>query len=165
MIQVYTGDGKGKTTAALGLSVRHLGAGGRPCLIQFLKSNPYSEIRFLRDKVDVFQFGSGEWVDPGHLSEADLAAARAAMDKAAEVLRSGEYSLVVLDEVNVAVGWNLVPVGDLLDLMNAAGSTELVLTGRHAHPDVIERADLVTEMREIKHYFRTGLDAREGIEF
>jgi cob(I)alamin adenosyltransferase len=164
LIHVYTGNGKGKTTAALGLMIRHLGAGGKPCLIQFLKKDDYSEIRFLRGMLDIFQYGSGEWVDPKNVTDADRSAALDGIKKAAEILRGGEYTLVVLDEINVAIAWNLIPVEEVLTLLDIPTMAERVLTGRYADPRIIERADLVTEMNEVKHYYRQGVDARVGIE-
>jgi cob(I)alamin adenosyltransferase len=165
VIQVYTGDGKGKTTAALGLILRNLGAGQRPCLIQFLKKDDYSEILWLKGQIDLFQYGSGEWVDPNHLTGADISAAQQGLAQAETILRENRHDLVVLDEINVAVAWKLLPVEAVLAVINIPTRAELVLTGRSADPRILERADLVTEMREIKHYYRQGIAARPGIEF
>lgn len=165
MVQIYTGNGKGKTTAALGLIVRMLGNGGKVCLIQFMKSGSYHEIQQLQKWIDVFQFGSGEWVDPQHLTEADLAGAARAVEQAKSALSGGEYDLVVLDEINVAVAWKLIPLDVQLELMRIPARCELVMTGRNATPEAIAVADLVTEMCEIKHYYQKGVPARPGIEF
>ncbi len=165
-IQVYTGNGKGKTTAALGLIVRAAGAGMRVFLGQFMKCGDYSEIRALRnfgDAVIVRQFGL-----PGFVSEPgpeDRAAAGKGLSEATEAAVSGEFGLVVLDEACTAVRFGLLTVGDLLGLAERKhDGTELVFTGRYAPPALVERADLVTEMREVKHYFHAGVTARKGIE-
>ncbi len=167
MIHVYTGNGKGKTTASLGLSIRALGRGKRVCLIQFMKKNwEYGEIRMLEkiDGIDVFQFGTDKLIDPNHPAPIDFEEAELAFSKAKDAIRSGSYDLIVIDEINVAVEWKLLPVEKQLELMNIPTEAELVMTGRYARQVVIDRADLVTEMREIKHYFAQGVPAREGIE-
>ncbi|MBN1948941.1 MAG: cob(I)yrinic acid a,c-diamide adenosyltransferase [Candidatus Cloacimonetes bacterium] len=168
MIQIFTGNGKGKTTAALGLIIRALGHGWRVCLIQFMKKDfRYGEIEQLKklSGIDIFQFGTDQLIDPDHLSEIDYTEAEKAWEKARDVILSDNYDLIVLDEINVAVAWNLLPVSRQLELMALDTSAELVMTGRYAHTEVLEKADLVTEMKEIKHYFQKGISAREGIEF
>jgi cob(I)alamin adenosyltransferase len=166
-VQVYTGNGKGKTTAALGLALRAAGAGLRVFFAQFLKRGEYSEIISLRrfgDTVTVRQYGRPEFVT-GVPGEADIAAARRGYAEAREALVSGEYDVVILDEANVAVRLGLIPVGDMLELLDARPpEVELALTGRDADPRIIERADLVTEMREVKHYYQQGIQSRKGIE-
>ncbi len=166
-VQVYTGNGKGKTTAALGLTLRAAGAGLRVFFAQFLKCGEYSEIAALRrfeDLVTVRQYGCPEFVT-GAPGEEDRAAARRGRLEAREALVSGEYGVVVLDEVNVAVRLGLFSAGEVLELLDARPpEVELVLTGRDADPRIVERADLVTEMREVKHYYRQGIKARKGIE-
>jgi cob(I)alamin adenosyltransferase len=147
------------------LIVRTLGAGGRVCLIQFLKANEYSEIRFLRERIDLFQYGSGDWVDPQHPADADRHSAEEGLARAGVAIRSGDYDLIVLDEVLVATAWKLVSVDALMEMLDISTRSEIVLTGRYADPRVIDRADLVTEMREVKHYFRKGVPARPGIEY
>lgn len=168
MIHVYTGNGKGKTTAALGLIIRALGNGLKVCLIQFMKKNcTYGEIIFLKDmeNIDIFQYGTDRLIDPEKPEEIDFREAESARAQAEQVLSSGQYDLVVLDEINVAVKWNLLSLKQQLDLTEISGSSELVMTGRYAASEIVVRADLVTEMLEIKHYFTQNITARKGIEY
>jgi len=166
-IHVYTGDGKGKTTAAIGLAVRAAGAGQNVLFVQFLKGQPTSELAILKrlsDRITVQRFGGREFVRNGGTA-LDASEAERGMKTAARAISSGRYSLVVLDEINVAVAAGLVDVGDVLRLMKTAGAgSTLVLTGRYATEAVIRSADLVTEMKEIKHYYRAGMNACVGIE-
>ena len=166
-IQVYTGDGKGKTTAALGLSIRASGAGLKVFIGQFIKMGDYSEIKSLKrfsDRITVEQFGLGRFYK-GKPSPEDISAARKGLDRIREVMASGEYDLIILEEANVAVTCGLFTVEDLLELMDhKPKEIELVLTGRGADPNVIEKADLVTEMKVVKHYYFEGVKARIGIE-
>ena len=167
-VQVYTGDGKGKTTAALGLILRALGQGLRPAVLQFMKSDPtWGEIVTLRKLgVPVEQCGLDHWVLKGEASEEDLAAAAAGFDEARGLVESGQYDLVVLDELVTAVFFELVPVGRVLAMVAAKpAAVELVITGRRAPEELIAAADLVTEMRPLKHYYDAGVQARPGIEF
>jgi len=167
-LQIYTGDGKGKSTAAFGLALRAAGTGFRVFIAQFAKNAPTGELNALRplaDLIIVRQFGTGRFIR-GCPSDEDCRIAREGLGEAREALLSDRYRLVILDEANVAVSFGLFPVDDLLDLIDVRPpDVELVLTGRNAHPRVIEKADLVTEMRKIKHYFDRGLPARPGIEF
>jgi cob(I)alamin adenosyltransferase len=164
---VYTGDGKGKTTAALGLALRAAGAGWSVYIGQFAKGMRYSELAALErfaDRITIHQFGRRCFIErapePG-----DLACARQGLRRAHRAVTSGHYRLVVLDEANVAVALGLFPLEELTDLIDAKPpGVELVLTGRWAHDEVIARADLVTEMREVKHYYHKGVLARLGIE-
>ncbi|MCD4829861.1 MAG: cob(I)yrinic acid a,c-diamide adenosyltransferase [Candidatus Cloacimonetes bacterium] len=168
MIHVYTGNGKGKTTAALGLIMRSLGYDRQICLVQFMKpDDTWGEIRFLDQQsgVMIFQFGADVFVDPENVTELDRAEAKEAADKAEEALTTGGFNLVVLDEINVAAAWGVLPVERQLALMEMAGDAELVMTGRYAMPEVIARADLVTEMREVRHYYEREIPARKGIEY
>ncbi len=166
-IQVYTGDGKGKTTAALGLAVRAAGAGMKVLIAQFMKSGEYSEIHALKkfgDAVTVRQYGRKNFIHGKPESE-DIRLAGEGLTEVREQLISGKYDLVILDEASIAVYFNLFSVQDLIDVMEAKPEhTELVITGRRAAPEIIERADLVTEMKEIKHYHSQGVKARKGIE-
>ena len=166
-VQVYTGQGKGKTTASLGLALRAAGAGLRVLICQFMKKGEYSELRALRrlgDLVSVRQYGRGRFVGETP-DQADIAAAERGLAEACGMIRSGSYDVVILDEVNVAVHCGLVSPEDLLGLIREKPkAVELVLTGRNAHERVMAEADLVTEMREVKHYFRRGVRARRGIE-
>ena len=167
LIQVYTGDGKGKTTAALGLALRAGGAGLRIYIGQFIKKGDYSEIvmlRRLRPRVTVRQFGAGCYVK--RPSPADHRRARRGLKLLARAMQSGRYDLVVADEINCAVKAGLLSNRDVLGLADGKPSgVELVLTGRDAPRALLRKADLVTEMRKIKHPFDRGVGARRGIEF
>jgi cob(I)alamin adenosyltransferase len=167
-VQLYTGDGKGKTTAALGLIVRALGQGLRPVVLQFMKSDPtWGEIVTLKKLgVPVRQCGLDHWVYKDKVSEEDLVAAAAGFDEAKALVESGEYDLVVLDELVTALFFELVPVGRVLEMIaGKPPAVELVITGRRAPEELVAAADLVTEMRPLKHYFDAGVKARAGIEF
>ena len=166
--QVYTGNGKGKTTAALGLALRAVGRGLRVCVFQFIKGGgPYGE-HLVADKLaplfTIIQTGRPGWINTGDITE-DRRLAQEALLRAKRLLTSGGYDLFVCDEINGAVGFGLIDVEQVLDLISSKpAKVELVLTGRNAHERVIEAADLVTEMREIKHYYKAGVPARTGIE-
>ena len=166
-VQVYTGDGKGKTTAAIGLSVRAVGAGLKVFIAQFIKAGDYSEIKALKkfsDHITIRQFGQGRFIKGKPVSE-DIAAAQKGLNAVKSAVSSGEYDLVILDEGNVSVTCGLLSARDILDIIAIKPeSVELVITGRGADPSVIEKADLVTEMEEIKHYYQKGIQARIGIE-
>ncbi len=166
-VQVYTGDGKGKTTAALGLALRSAGAGLKVFIGQFIKSATYSEIKALErfsDLITIQQFGRGCFIR-GNPCQADIDVARQGLDAIGTALRSGDYDVVIADEANVAFGCKLVSEADLIALIDARpADVELVLTGRNAPPAVIERADLVTEMKSVRHYYEKGVMARKGIE-
>jgi cob(I)alamin adenosyltransferase len=165
-LQVYTGNGKGKTTAAIGLAVRALGAGMDVFFGQFVKSGKYSETAILASLKNLVlrQYGAEGFI-MGKPRASDIEAASRGVRDAADALAGGGFGLVVLDEVNVAYSLEMISLAELLALAAARGDrTELVMTGRGAPPELIEAADLVTEMREIKHYFKTGLKARKGIE-
>lgn len=168
-IQVYTGNGKGKTTAALGLALRAAGRGLKVCMIQFMKGGgPYGEhlaAEMLKPYLTIIPTGREGWVKRDNPDPEDVRLAREALRMGREALTGGEYDLVILDEVNGAVSFGLLDVNELLDLMRLKpASVELVLTGRNAHERVMEAADLVTEMREVKHYYKTGVASRIGIE-
>lgn len=167
-VQAYTGNGKGKTTAALGLMLRVAGAGMKCYFGQFMKSGEMSEITalrsFLAEAVTVEQYGSGKELMHPDL-ERDAACAKSGYMKARQALSSGCYDLVVLDEIFVAAHLKLLSDKDILQLIEERPShTELVLTGRYASESVLQKADLVTKMDEIRHYFHEGLAARIGIE-
>ncbi len=166
-VQVYTGDGKGKTTAALGLTVRSVGAGLRVYFGQFMKKYDYSEIvglKHLGDQVRIEQYGSGCYVIGAPRPE-DVAAAQAGLRALQAALVSGQYDLVIADEANVAVACGLLAEQDLLQLIRERPpQVELVLTGRGATEAVQAAADLVSEMVPLKHYFQKGITARKGIE-
>jgi len=166
-VQVYTGDGKGKTTAAIGMAVRAVGAGLKVFMAQFVKGMYYSELKSLAQfspQLVVKQFGREKFVH-NKPSEEDFRAAQAGYEEVRALIKSGRYDLVILDEANIAVYFNLLTVDDLLLLIEEKpDSIELVFTGRNAHPLLLEKADLVTEMKEIRHYFSRGITARDGIE-
>jgi cob(I)alamin adenosyltransferase len=169
LIQVYTGNGKGKTTASLGLALRGVGRELMVCMIQFMKGGgPYGEqmaAERLAPYLTIIQTGRPGWVNKDNPHETDKALAAEALVLARSKVVGGEYDMVILDEINGAVSMGLVPVEALLELMAAKPpQVELVLTGRNADPKVIEAADLVTEMREIKHYYKAGVASRIGIE-
>jgi len=166
-VHVYTGEGKGKTTAALGLALRAAGAGHKVFLAQFVKGGRYSELNALHrfeDLITVEQFGMGRFIN-GKPSESDVKAARNGLTKMKNIVSSGEYRVVILDEANIAVHYNLFTTDELIDLIDCrAEETEFIITGRHAAPELLEKADLVTEMKAVKHYYEEGVRARIGIE-
>jgi cob(I)alamin adenosyltransferase len=165
-IQVYTGDGKGKTTAALGLALRALCAGGHVYFGQFMKGRDYSELKASGhfENLTWAQFGDPSFVR-GKPSELDITHAKSGLAQVNEALASGRYDVVVLDEVNTAMSCGVLSPAEVLDVLaRRCGQTEAVLTGRGAPQEIIDAADLVTEMREVKHYYRAGVDARVGIE-
>lgn len=166
-IQVYTGNGKGKTTAALGLAIRAAGAGLKVFIAQFIKMGEYSEIKALKrfkDLITVEQFGSGRFIK-GKPSASDIEAARKGVEKIKTAFTSGQHNVVIMEEANVAAGLGVLSVEDILEIMvEKPKDVELVITGRGADSRIIEKADLVTEMKEVKHYFQKGVKARIGIE-
>jgi len=166
-VQVYTGDGKGKTTAALGLALRAAGAGLKVYLAQFVKGMHYSELDALdrfKDLITVKQYGRDCFIY-GQPEEQDIQAARRGLEETRRTMSSGAYDMIILDEANIATHYSLFSVEDLLAFIDARPpGVELVITGRRADERVIERADLVTEMREVKHYYAKGVQARDGIE-
>ena len=166
-VQIYTGNGKGKTTASLGLSVRAAGAGLKVFIAQFLKQGGYSEIKALErfsDLITIQQYGLGRFVK-GKPTEEEIMAARKGLADINEAMLSGDYDVLIVEEGNVAAACGLFEVQQLLDLISKKpDNLELVITGRSAAPEVIARADLVTEMKEVKHYYQNGVAARVGIE-
>jgi len=168
-VQLYTGDGKGKTTAALGLGLRAWGHGARVLVIQFMKGRiNYGELEATGklDGFDVEQYGRETFVDREDPAPEDVALAREALARAQRVVAENDYDLVILDEVNVAADYGLVETKEILDLIAAKPpEMELVLTGRDAPAAFLDAADLVTEAREVKHHYRAGVAARKGIEF
>lgn len=166
-IQVYTGNGKGKTTAAIGLSVRAAGAGLNVFIAQFIKLGEYSEIKSLKkfsDRITINQYGLGKFIK-GKPSEEDMAAARKGLIATRNALLSGKYDIIILEEGNVAVSLGLMSANDIIDLIEMKPDhVEMVITGRNASPEIIDKADLVTEMKDIKHYYNKGVAARTGIE-
>jgi len=166
-VQVYTGDGKGKTTAALGLALRASGRGLRVYIGQFMKGRMYGERTALEgnDRIVLEPYGDPKCIRREEVTAEHVERARRGLARAREAMESGRYDVIVLDEANVAVWFGLLETADLLDFLDRRPEgVEVILTGRKAPPEVIERADLVTEMREVKHYYREGIAAREGIE-
>lgn len=169
LVQVYTGDGKGKTTAAIGLAMRALGNGLKVYMIQFMKGQMfYGELKIAQMHSPDFvikQCGRPDFVNPKNPDSIDIKMANEAIEYARNILKKGEYDIVILDEINVALNFGLIKLEDVIDLIkNKPSHVELILTGRYAHPQVIELADLVTEMKQVKHYYERGVEAREGIE-
>jgi cob(I)alamin adenosyltransferase len=169
LIQIYTGDGKGKTTAALGLAMRAAGQGLKVYIVQFMKGWPhYGELNTVAQhpNITLRQFGRPDFVDREDPDPVDIQMAQEALDHAREIVMGGEFDLVILDEANVALEWKLIDLQDVLSLLDEKPEgMGLLLTGRHAHPEVVARADLVTEMREIKHPYREGRTSRRGIDY
>lgn len=166
MIQVYTGNGKGKTTAALGLALRAAGAGLKVYIGQFAKGRRYSELNSLAKikNIKLEQFGASCFINktPRQLDR-DLA--QKGFQKIELVINQRKFDVVILDEINIAVYYNLLDVKDVLKLIKGAGKKcELVLTGRYAHPQILKAADLISEIKETRHYYKKGQAARKGIE-
>jgi cob(I)alamin adenosyltransferase len=169
LVEIFTGSGKGKTSAALGVVLRALGHGLRVHIVFFMKGGyPYGERNTLDQlpNVSFRSFGHEHFVDPHNVKEEEKEQAREALQAARDAIASGGFDLVVLDEVNIAVAWSLLEVEDVLKLIDEKPqNVELILTGRHADQRLIERADLVTEMVEIKHPFEKGIKARRGFDY
>ena len=166
-IQVYAGEGKGKTTAALGVALRMAGCGGRTLVVQFMKGYPYSETKALSllPGLTLVQTGRADYVYKDSIEPVDYVEAKRGLAVATEGVASGEYDLVILDELNVALSFGLVDLLPVLDLIERrAPRTELIFTGRNPPTELVDRADLVTEMVEIRHPFQKGLLARKGID-
>ncbi|KKM12863.1 cobinamide adenolsyltransferase [Clostridiales bacterium PH28_bin88] len=170
LIQVYTGNGKGKTTAAIGQAVRALGHGYKVFMLQFMKgSKNYGELRaaekFLPG-LTIVQSGRHEFVDKQNPEPVDVRMAREGLALAQEAIMSDKYDMVILDEINVALDFGLIPLDEVLALLNAKPShIDLILTGRYAPEAIMRLADLISEIREGKHHYRDGVQAREGIEY
>jgi len=166
-VQVYTGDGKGKTTAALGLALRASGHRMHTYVGQFMKGQSYGELKALRGhpSITIEQYGDVHCIHRDEVTPDHVAQAHRGLERAREAMLSGKYDIVVLDEINVAIWFGLLSVEELLGFLDQRPeNVELVLTGRRAPQELIERADLVTEMREVKHYYQQGVLARNGIE-
>jgi len=168
-VQVYTGNGKGKTTAALGLAVRAAGHGLKTVILQFMKGwIDYGEltgVRMLAPHVEIHQAGRDTFVNRKKPDPEDVRLAREGWELAKGIISGGKADIVVLDEINCAMDFGLLPVGEVLEaIQGKPEGMELVLTGRGAPAEIIDAADLVTEMREIRHYYSKGVDARVGVE-
>ena len=169
LVQIFTGDGKGKTSAALGTVVRALGQGLRVCIVVFMKGDyPYSEWTFLSKvpNVKIARFGLGTFTDPTDVKPEEKEQAKQALATAREAMVSGDYDLVVLDEVNIAAAWKLVELDEVVRLIrDKPQNVELILTGRYADTKLVQLADLVTECLKIKHPYDEGIMARRGIDY
>jgi cob(I)alamin adenosyltransferase len=169
LVQIYTGDGKGKTTAALGLAMRAAGKGLKVLMVQFLKGRDYGELETARrfsDSFQIVQSGLDSFVKRGEASSEDVRLAHQGLELAREAIMSGRYDIVILDEINVAIELEVLKVEEVLPLIDQRPSgVELVLTGRYAPDEFCERADIITEMKNVRHCFDKGVPLREGIEF
>lgn len=169
LVQVYTGAGKGKTSAAFGLVLRATGRGLRVCIVQFIKGGfDYGELYVIDrfPEVKLRAFGRGKFVSQKKPDKEDIDLAQEGLKAAEDALATGEYDVVVLDEINVALDLNLIETKRVLQLIrNKPAQTELVLTGRNAPKEIVAAADLVTEMVEVKHPYNLGFKARKGIEY
>lgn len=166
-VQIYTGDGKGKTTAALGLSIRAAGHGLKTYMGQFMKGQFYGELEALRDHpyITIKQYGDIQCIRCEEVTQKHVDQAKQGLYMAKEAMLSGEYDIIILDEINVAIWFKLLSVEDVLALLDKRPkSTEVILTGRNAPQELIEYADLVSEIKEVKHYYEQGVLARNGIE-
>jgi cob(I)alamin adenosyltransferase len=172
-IQIYTGDGKGKTTASLGLALRAIGHGWKVLIIQFTKGehniNYYGEIisaSKLMPNLEVAQFGLDRVIYSHNINIEDYKESRRGWQFAKEAINSGKYQLIILDELNICADMGMIKISEIKDtLLNKPQNLEIVLTGRRAHPELIAMAHLVTEMQPVKHYFQMGVPARQGIEY
>lgn len=169
MVQIYTGNGKGKTTAALGLALRAIGHGHKVIMIQFMKGQiNYGELEAINllPNFAIEQYGRPEFVNPEKPEEEDVRLAQEGLERARSIIESDEYNMVILDEINVAVSYGLLKASEVIDLIKQTPKeTELVLTGRHMPEEFTEYADLISEIREVKHHFHKGIPSRKGIEY
>ena len=168
LIHVYTGNGKGKTTAAIGLGLRAAGNGLKVHMIQFMKGRRYSELDAL-DMIPNFtvkQFGRDEFVSKENPEQIDIDLAQQGFDYAQEIINNSKYDVVILDEINVAVDYQLIPLQEILTLIKEKpDNVELIFTGRYAHQEIVRYADLVSEILEIKHPYQEGIESRKGIDW
>lgn len=170
LVMVITGSGKGKTTSAFGQALRALGQGYKVCMIQFMKGSKYGEVlaaeNYLPDSFVFYQFGSDSFVSRGNPAPSDVELAGQGFARAEEAVKSGEFNMVILDEINVAVDFGLIDEQLLLDLIkDKPPLVHLVLTGRYATEKVREAADMVSEITEVKHHYHNGVKGQPGIEY
>jgi cob(I)alamin adenosyltransferase len=169
IVQVYTGNGKGKTTAAFGQALRAAGQGFRVCVVQFMKGRKYGEFLAAErslPNLTIHLSGLDSFVMRENPAPVDIELAREGLELARKAVASGDYDMVILDEINVAVDFKLIPLSGVIDLIRTRPPTlDLVLTGRYAAPEIIELADTVSEIREIKHHYNAGIKDRAGIEY
>ncbi|NPV50165.1 MAG: cob(I)yrinic acid a,c-diamide adenosyltransferase [Candidatus Methanofastidiosum sp.] len=169
LIEVYTGNGKGKSTAAFGLALRASGRGLKSIVVQFMKQgNSYGE-HFAIEKIeniDIASFGTPKFVNFKNPSKEDINLAKEALEFSRETIYSLKYDLVILDEINIALHFKLIDLEKVIDILkNKPEGVEVILTGRYAPKELIEIADLVSEIIEVKHPYQKGIAAREGIEY
>ena len=178
MIHIYTGDGKGKTTAALGLALRAIGAGKKVAIVQFMKKGDYSEHKAIKKyklPIEIYSFGIGYYKIMGDKKPKSThqKAAQKALNRARKLIQKGKHDLIILDEINVAIGFGLINIDEVITILRSSPlgmlfgkrSADIILTGRRAHPKLKKIADLITNMKKVKHYFDKGLKARRGIEY
>ncbi len=168
VLLVVTGNGKGKTTSAFGTALRGLGHGFKVAVVQFMKGRIYGELEVLRDRlgVDVYQYGRNAFVDPKNPDPLDLELARQGLDKAWEIVRAQQHDLLILDEIIYVASYGLLPENEVLALARARPRwMDLILTGRGASAELIELADTVSDVREIKHHYKKGIESRAGMEY
>jgi cob(I)alamin adenosyltransferase len=168
-VQIYTGNGKGKTTAALGQALRAAGSGLKSFIVQFMKNCPYGEIhslRFLSDWITIEQYGNDRFVlDKKLPADNDIKVAQNALQQSQKVMASGKYDILILDEICIALYYNLVNLEQIIHLLlDKPKHIEIILTGRYCQKELLEKDNLVTEMKEIKHYYQKGILPRNGIE-
>ncbi len=166
-VQVYTGDGKGKTTAALGLALRAAGRGLKVLITQFAKGSDTGELRALKDipNITLHRCGTERFITENPAREI-IEKTREGFAEVRREILTGQYDMVILDEINIAVHFKMISAEEVLTLIDdKPAHTELILTGRKAAPEIIARADLVTEMRNVKHYYDRAVGARKGIEY
>lgn len=167
-VQIYTGDGKGKTTAALGLALRCAGYKQRVFIGQFMKGQYYGELTALKDveEIDIEQFGDAGCIRREEVSDIHRKHAEKGLARIEEVVESGKYRMIILDEIVVAIWFGIIALEKVLAVVKRRPvNVELILTGRRAPEELLALADLVTEMKEVRHYYQEGVEAREGIEF
>jgi cob(I)alamin adenosyltransferase len=169
LVEIFTGDGKGKTSAALGVALRALGQGLRVHIVYFMKGDfPYGEQKSLSELSNVTfeNFGFQDFVDPANVKPEEKEEARRALEAARKAMLSLKYDVVILDEANIATAWKLIDLDDVIKLIHdKPENVELILTGRHADPRLIELADLVTDMVKVKHPYDKGILSRKGIDY
>lgn len=166
-IQLYTGNGKGKTTAALGLALRAAGAGKKIFVAQFVKGMHYAELDIIKrlPEIELRQYGLDCFI-VNEPTEKDIEAAKKGLAEISEIIALNKFDLMILDEICIALHYHLFTIEEILNLLKTKPvEMEIVMTGRYAPPELYEVADLVTEMKEIKHYYNNGISARKGIEF
>jgi cob(I)alamin adenosyltransferase len=166
-VQLYTGNGKGKTTAAIGLAIRAAGHGMKTYIGQFMKGLLYGELMELKNHplITIEQYGDTKCIRKEDVTQNHIDQARLGLKKVSDAVFSGQYDILVMDEINVTVWFGLLAAGEVIDVLNQRpDNLEVILTGRNASEELINAADLVTEMKEIKHYYTQGVLARDGIE-